>query len=82
VLTATELVERVTFLKTASSAGSKIRNYLLSLKIVWVWNGARSQVFAGTCPVSPALQAGSLPTGRQEGEQYERNFLCSHSVRH
>ena len=26
---------------------------------------------AGTCPASPALQAGSLPTGRQEGAQYE-----------
>ncbi len=37
---------------------------------------------AGTCPVSTALQAGSLPTGRQEGAQYEQNFLCSHSVRH
>jgi hypothetical protein len=26
---------------------------------------------AGTCPASPALCAGSLPTGRQEGAQYK-----------
>jgi len=31
-----------------------------------------SRALIGKCPTSPALQAGSLPTGRQEGEQYKR----------
>jgi hypothetical protein len=30
-------VEKVTFLKSASSPGSKIGNYFLSLKVVWTW---------------------------------------------
>jgi hypothetical protein len=45
----------------------------------------------GACPATPALEARSLlpagpePSmvqGRQEGAQYERNFICSYSARH
>ena len=28
------------------------------------------------CPANPALQAGSLPTGRQEGAQYKMTYLA------
>jgi hypothetical protein len=40
-----EPVEKVTFLKTASSAGSKIGNYFLSLKMVGFGEGFWSQHF-------------------------------------
>jgi hypothetical protein len=33
-----EPVEKVTFLKTASSAGSKIRNYFLSSKVLAIFS--------------------------------------------
>jgi len=30
----------------------------------------------GMCPANPALQIGSLPTGRQEGAQIRKNHLA------
>jgi hypothetical protein len=44
-----EPVEKVTFFKTASSAGSKIGNYFLSLKGIGSGNRAWSQLLRKLC---------------------------------
>jgi len=80
-LNAQRVCQKSGFLENCFVCRIKNKNHFMSLK-VGSGNKPGHNFWPKRAPPAKARQAGFLPTGRQEGAQYERNFLGSRPARH